>query len=748
MNDDDEMFSTRRTDGATPIRADLHRAAVGIDVGDPSVMLTSVRQTVVKRRRRRNAVVGVAAAGTLVMSGVVIANVIGDDEPGVLTTSTESGSDDEAPIESNPEVAPPATPSPVAVEPRIGEQVTDPGFTVDASSYSGGAQLLEWNGGFLAVRSVYVPQPLPAEFPQEVIDQFPQEVIELFGGELPATIDEATEMLEEAGLLDEVSEIIASNPEVSEAIYSVSTTGTTTIRFSSDGIEWTDFEAAFPADVDPWSMVSTGDRVVAMSQPNVDPSGEGGEPAMIEVHSSTDLVNWTTQTIAAPERPADLPEYVDYQVYANSLAANSDRWVLSVDAYEYVEPLALIDPAIRDQIESSGSGYGIGADEEGLTITVGDDLGNDSGTGTYYEVTSAEPVDESGAVVPVSTLPPVSSTPAVEPATYTFTWAELGLDGLEQFERYQGGGEGSSTVWTSNGIDDPVAVSPGIDPVGRYGPIVALDSGFVAPVESGVSYSADGVTWTTVGYPDSGGAGSLMPVGDSVLSFVQASDGSSAGSTTPYRLDVATLTWSAVDIPGLPDGVWLNATGDGVATFMADVNAGAAIPEWTTTRMSVEVDGYRFESDIATTEGGESISYVVTELSSGRIVSTESVTGVGTDDPFEFAKEAESDRGGIVLYDPESGDELFVAEFDDILYEYLDADGEVVEVQDGEEFTDVPDEWILATDGVTWLVEQIAREGSPTDGDDAFVGVNDIALVDGIVLVSQSDGTFIRYELG
>ena len=740
MNSDAEMndgqaLAAAPTEGGTNVRVDLQRIATGIDVGEPTIMLTAVRQTVVKRRRRRNAVIGVAAAGTLAMSGVVIANVIGSDSPATLTTSTEPGRDeDEVTVETTSDVAPPATLPPVPVQPSIGELVSDPAYALDASSYAGGAQLLEWNGGFLAIRSVFAPQALPAELPQEVIDKFPQEVLDVFGGELPATIDEATQMLEEAGLLDEVNEILESNPEVSEAIYAESPFGTVAARFSPDGKEWSDIETAFPAGADPWSMVSTGARVVAMSQPSLDRTGRL-EASVIEVHSSSDLVNWTTQTIPAPAGPADLPEYVDLEFYANSLAANSDRWVLSVQSYQTVDPLELIDPVIREEIESSGSGYGIGADEAGLTISVGDELDGEYVVESRYEVGPAEPGVE-----------PVASAPDAEPVTYTFTWAELGLDGLEEFQGFQNG-ESPSAVWTSNGVDEPIAVTPGSEMIGRNGSIVSVDSGFVAPVESGVGYSQDGVTWTTVELPGGALPGSLVPVGDSVLTFVQSFDGPGAGSTEPFRLDVSTLTWTPVEVPGLPEGAWLSAAGDGVATVIVDAAGASLAVDLVTTRMSVEVDGYRFESEFAFEAGAESISYVVTEVATGRIVSSESATDVDSDDPFEFAKESEDDSG-IVLLDPESGDELFVAEFDDILFEYFDADGDVVDVEVGEESVRSPDEWILATDGVTWLVEQIEREESPVGDDEGFIGVNDIALVDGIVLVSQSDGSFIRYELG
>ena len=50
-----------------------------------------------------------------------------------------------------------------------------------------------WRDGFVAGSVVFPPQSLPAELPPEIAALFPQEVIDLFAGELPATIDEATD---------------------------------------------------------------------------------------------------------------------------------------------------------------------------------------------------------------------------------------------------------------------------------------------------------------------------------------------------------------------------------------------------------------------------------------------------------------------------------------------------------------------------------------------------------------------------
>ncbi len=110
-----------------------------------------------------------------------------------------------------------------------------------------GEWIVPWEDGFLVGSMAYQPQPLPDELPEEVVALFPQEVIDLFGGDLPATISEATEQLSEAGLLEVVSEIIQNNPAASEAIYGVETgPPTLDVRYTVDGITWEPREVVAP----------------------------------------------------------------------------------------------------------------------------------------------------------------------------------------------------------------------------------------------------------------------------------------------------------------------------------------------------------------------------------------------------------------------------------------------------------------------------------------------------------------------
>jgi hypothetical protein len=703
------------------VGSDIANAALAVNVGDPSVMLTEVRKTVAKRRRRRHAVVGVAAAGTLVMSGVVIANVIDTDGVESFSTSTDPANEADqttpttvldSTLESTVPTIP-VPPTPVVPVPVVGERLTDPGLDAEAAEQAP-AQLLEWKGGFLAIRTVTDPQPLPTELPPEVVDQFPQEVLDLFADGLPATIEEATAMLQEAGLLDEVSEIVTSNSAVSDAIYAGEALVTTTARFSPDGIEWSDIELALPEGVVPWTMVSTGDRLVAMNNPYADLGpGDSESPTSFDVLSTTDLITWTTQTVTAPERPVDLPEFVDVESIPGSLVANDSRWMLTMGLYQSVDVLSLIDPVLRAEFESSSGGFDTSWDEDGVTINV------------YPEPEVFEDPDSASTGTDV---PAPSQDDVFTPTTFTFTWTELGVDASTVPD--PGPVEGS-TIWTSDGAGEPVA-SPGFS--GQYGMPVAIDGGFVIPVADGIEFSTDGVTWSAAALPEGNRVEALLPAGDTVVAFTALGTEALA-----YELDTATLAWSVLDIPGLPEGLSPSIVSNGA---IALYSSGSSIGEFASTRFSADVEGYRLELLTNLTGDSRGFSYTITEVSTGRIVSTESSDDLSQEDPFEFLEVGETDE--IVALDPESKTELFVVPSDAITIEYIGPDGEVVGTEDAERPTTVGDsaEWIIATDGTTWLVEQGPAESAESGG------VGGIAFANGVVLAAHYDGTFTRYELG
>jgi hypothetical protein len=546
------------------------------------------------------------------------------------------------------------------------------------------------------------PQALPTELPEEISTQFSQEVNDFFADGLPATIDEATTQLQEAGLYEEVEAVVLANPAVFDAIYSVPTTQVIDVRFSPDGVEWEDIDVVLP---DPnaqfWNMMSTGSRLALLSDPNA--SGAGGvvTETPMQMFSTTDLVNWTSQEIPQPARPIDLPEFVDVQVYAEPLVGNDQFWAVTVNSYVNVDPLSLLDSETRDQIQASSGGYGTSTDDLGVTISVGQEDGTSE--------------------------------------NLRFSWVELGvespgtLNGDGQRISYVGAWGGGPAVQT---FDDPNGYRE--QPVTIAGGLARSDQ------DGQVSISSDGETWEQFDAPFDGYAEALLAYGDSVVAF-----GVDGDERVITALDRSTGDWSPLTIEGLPENFSANTRGNGIATLYefedGFENGGRLQP--TGSRSSGEADGYRFELNVTFDISSATGTYTLTRLETGEVVSTETTDALSDSENFEFASEVfdiDGGEGGFRFFDPETGEELVSIPFSVLENITIGADGEEI-VHDQNEDALQPAEWLLATDGTNWVIDQINEGGNPEEG---LVGFGDAVVANGFLLVSVYDGTLVRYELG
>ncbi len=743
MNNDDQLHSS--------LEHGLAAAADGVDPGEPTAVLGAVRSTVQRRRRRRQVITGVAAAGALAVSGVGIANVVSTDgndlivsapadEPAATTvdagTGAGSSSDDsiadeavpaaesvEAPPVDSVRTDPTATGEPLRVTPSRTEALDDGGLSVEQRN-SGGAQLFEWNDGFLALYTEYTPQLLPTELPESVVAQFPQEVQDLFVDGLPPTIDEAIAMLEDAGLFDEVSDIVTSNLEVQEAIYGEQSEPVTTVRTSSDGVEWSDVAASFPVPPSQWMTTSsTGDRFVIVTQTG---GGFGAEsdvdpevaPTM-DVWSSIDLVTWESQTVTLPTTPADRPEFLTTNSSVQSVAVGRDAWVLTVGTFTDFDTTAFLDVADVERSQTGELSIDTSFDEEGFTIEI-----HEFGDGTSDDDFSDE---------------------ASESRSIRRTWAEVGLEGSPYDD------VGSAVAYSAPWGGEPAQVE-----VGRAvesGQLVAIDDGFAAFGE-GLALSSDGVTWSPVALPVDGFADWVIDTEDGL--FVSVS--SFEGTALRYRFDRASSEFTPVDLDDVPFGY--PEQRDRGAVVLTDTGGGGDDAIGSGGSLAVaEVDGYRFELDYrvdtTSTAGGEpigSVTYTLTDVASGAVVSTETLDSAG-DGEFEFAKE-EYDVGpgeeeGFRLLDPATGEDLVEVPYSMMTFTSLDADGDPVE----DSATAAPAEydvsiarWLVAAVGDALIVEQLPVDRSePVDGE--FVDENYISsVVTGAdeVLLAYSDGSIVR----
>ena len=676
--DTDDTVRDRR------LRRELAAATTEVDTGSADAALAEVREIAHRRRRRRSTILGVAAAGVLVVGGVVVAGLVNDrsgEDRIVSAPATESSVDTSASV--------PSSDGSLSADAPVGE-VTDPVATVaetepTAPSESSGTaavssatfesgsfvQRLAWKDGFVAIGQTSTSQPLPAELPEEISSRFPPEVTALFdeAGGLPPTIDEAISMLSEAGLLDVVSEIVTSDPEVSDVIYSQPIPEPiVTVQVSDDGITWTSVDVNVPGSGYDRHITSSGDRLV-VATPVVDPastddSAPGPSPVDITafaVFSTTDLQTWTEQTIELPAPTAS--PFVRRNTYLSQLAASDTGWVIGVDSYEELDVVALLPDDLGVDVVSSEYGYGTSYDDDGVRIE-------------YFGESGSESV--------------------------SYTWAELGFDAPPASSNtsaahgagpFQDGQQVWSATW--DGVPTAVTTGPG------YATIVGFDGGFLRSGTS-VQFSADGVTWSDIdapGGPDSWMA-ALISDTDSVAALVIDSDG------TPVlrRLDVASLSWSTVDglELGRPFSPW-NDRGRGALLY------------------TMEPDAYSEPVD-------ESVG--VDQAPETNMVDRDALDVPATEAPV-------MEVPATVVSGPETTSLATVA---------LDETGEseMVVVDDGP--PGQPAMRVLATDGEGWvdLPIDMLPAGDEAGGPQY---VNDVVANNGSVVVSLSDGSALRIEI-
>ncbi len=692
------------------LASQLVDAAEAIDEGNSTVALAQVRGAAARRRRRRQAAMGVAAVGALAASGLVIANVAGDNGDDVLVTATapetESAPTDEATDEEQtvadpsidpapPESTPPVE-RPLEVSPARVETVADTGLVLD-QQYAGDTQLYPWNNGFLAVQTQFNPQPLPAELPPEIAEQFPQEVLDLFPDGLPATIDEATVILQEAGLYDVVSEIVLSDPEVSEAIYGTPSSPVTTFRFSEDGVEWADIDVDLPVDLMNFpSFASTGDRFVAVLPVANDGADVHSSATGVEVWSSTDLVSWEQQDVELPSQSTDLPDFVQTGTFVSSVAVNGDAWVVSVLRYTQFDPYLLLEDEVGPSL--SAGGYGTSMNDTGLTVEI------------YSEDPEPGPRE-----------------------TIEFTWEELGIDEPIQDEE-------ETLVYTAQWGAEPQATEIGGEGHFGFGQTSALESGFVA-FGSDLRLSDDGVRWSPVQLPNGGNVEWLIETDAGLL----LGGYSETGETFRLLFDPASSEFSPIDLGDAPELGYGQPYG-GQAVVIEDYGEDQGGPFASFgSAASVEMDGYLFEVETRFTENVSSVSYVLTEVATGEVVSTETLDPMQSDQiEFEFAKEVYDVPGeleGFRVFDPESGEVLIEAPFNDFDWVQLDAHGEPIPESEFEIPTEesyvAPAQWLIAGVGETLVSQSIGDSNN-----DSYLA--SIAVQGNVVLIARSNGEMTR----
>lgn len=667
------MGEQHDTSDLDQLRGSLHRAAGDLPLGavDASALVTRAR---VRRRRRRAMVTGVAAVTAVAAIGAVVANRdLGDDtlelaNPPETTRPETTAATDASPAPTVPVTTPPTLP------PTPAESADVTAAAVPANEF---VQLLPWRDGFLSVALRYAPQPLP-ELPEDLTALFPDEVRAAFPDGLPPTIDDATEILAEAGLLDEVTAILSEHPELAEAIYAIEPPPPEVeAAFTVDGSEWTTVVMDVPTSYG-GQFVASGDRLLTWStdfgdSTAVDP-GAGG-PRQLTIAWTDDLADWTTATIPLDSGPA-LDDHVQRDTFVNSVGMVGDRWLAQIETQTWVDYEALLPDDVRDRI-GAGSvvGYGTSTDERGITVDIEDGSGDTT--------------------------------------TFEFTWAELGLDGDPQVDVGPGEPELRLLLGDTTGAYEELPVPPGYG----YGSVVAAVNEFYL-VGDGVRVSPDGRTWSPVeGLPEQQWFQSAVPLRTGVLLVGDDSDGPSAWLRTP---DGAV---TAVDLPELPEryGLW---NSNGSSAWVVELGPEGE-EDWTPVPVTIEHEGFTLEL----VEGPDATEYVLTDAA-GTVIREATVTPDDRDQLWQFDDEAGT--GWVVITD-DAGAEIVRIPGDVVAAAY-DAAFESQPVPETEPWR--PDLWLLATaDGANWLTLDLPDPNAQTPYMPSVAAVND-----GAVLYRTLDG--------
>lgn len=688
------------------VAASIELAAGAITVPDAAELRRNVQSTFERRRRRRRISLTAIVGATALVSGVALVAVVGDDGSGdrlmsgpavstpasepepVDTTSapSDAGAGDDAPAATSPPAtspaatAPSASSGPIRVTGSFSQSVfDDAGSSIDA----GGAELFAWNDGFLAVRRSPAPQTLPDELPEELAAAFPQEVLDLFPDGLPATIEEATVVLQEAGLFDVVSDIVLSNDEVRDAIYSEVPELITSVRFSVDGVDWNDVDADLPSgDFGyPVRQLVVGDRFVVVTEPAPD---FGESVAYYDIHVSTDLVQWDVQRVVLPERAQQ--RGVQHFVQLDGFAGNESGWIGSVSTYVDIDVAALLP-------EDVAPGSDVTAIEAGGWVDTGYD-----DDGVYIER-----FDDDG----------------VSAERRTFSWAELGFDGPPVID-VDGDRVGFVSEW--NGVAQQVDVGDeSLQGVERF------SDGFVQFGDR-IRVSSDGVDWTDLALPVDGWASWVLDTPDGLLVSTEGPNGSAF-----HLLDPDTMTWTPVELPSIPSGAQIASPPGAEVILLADYGeAGYVQPA--TIRLTAEAEGYALTVVVdPSPEGTSAASYELLDVASGQVVVTESVDESAG--PEDFTSLRDPGNGGFAIDDPDTGEVLVEFDPSTIEYQSLDENGDLIPEPDGGAFESVPTFWVVASLADQLLVEQVEADTGWLSG---------AAVQGNIVLVTLDDGSFVR----
>lgn len=655
----------------TRLRDELDAAAGRVDPGDGGASLFEIRRTA-RRRRLRRQILGVAAGVTALVAGAGLMVALQDDgtdsvqtDDSVTTVATETTQPDVVAVP----VTEPPTPTPTTITTTtttttrldatgqlvVSARVLDATPTAvsgaPVSEFYGGTHLMPWDDGFLLVETVY-EQSAPPPLSEEMIARFPTEVADLFPDGLPPTIGEASQVLADAGLLDVVTELLNSDPELSAAVLGGPTTTRVEAQFSVDGDNWSLVDLDLPPEIgSPDQLAAIGDRLIVTSS-TVDEAGSTVTGFVIA--STTDLSEWTVQRLPVGTSTV-LPEHFSTGAGRNELAFNEQGWIQVVDTFVEVD----IESALPDLFDANHDGFGWETTESGVVASIYDAAGD-----------VLESVD--------------------------LGWSELGVDPAHVDLVRSLLDRPGRVTWSASWDGEPAVVDP---PTDGY-EIHATTDGFLTQEDADgeLWFSPDGVNWSAIDRPTDVQRIIGTMLLDAGPTAVIGSDESSRMRI--HLVDDLGEQWRAVVVENGSPGAW-SRYGPSVGGAWV-VNA-AAPPEVAST-VVVEHDGMRLTRTVT----GTSITFELVDIGSGAVLASEELDFADATDPANPFESLRSDADGSVTITSPDGEVLVEIPGDVV----LSAEAASMEAASaGDEWQ--PDLLLVATgDGESWVFDDLV-DGDP-----------------------------------
>jgi len=415
--------------------------------------------------------------------------------------------------------------------------------------YGGETWTVPWGDGFLTLGTVWEPPQLPGP-DSPYAESFPPEIIETVRASGATTLDGAMAVLEEAGLLQQAIDMVASDPALADLYGSLQSGGTSSFvaQTTPDGLNWSDIPGfALPvADARIDRVVSDGTHLVLAQSADAGgvgfgperlattDSGSGPGQVSLTVSVTQDLANW--QTFEVSEPVGDIPSYVSSNQWLRSLTYNTDGWLAVVESSVSIDLWSLLPSEIRDGSDI----FDLRATADGLEVHFfnpvdafgGDPMPLLEGSGAVGTSTRPLPPDDIPApIFPV--IGPEETDPGFVDSTATdtilYTWDDLGVDPIE-IQRYldesgesgfYGRTDSRITIgsWDSQPVSTPLAGTSGEG----LEEVVGTDAGFIGQGfgrlqgEPQLMFSPDGLTWNSVDPPASRFLGAIVAVEDGVL---------------------------------------------------------------------------------------------------------------------------------------------------------------------------------------------------------------------------------------